>query len=61
LARSGRVDVCFVEDFGCRREAGERALRVPASRTIESEVVRHYLGFPGKPQSYGIVIMPPRP
>jgi hypothetical protein len=61
LAQGGQVIVCFAEDFGCRREAASRALRVADSRTIESEISRNYFWFPGEPQRYSIAIVPPRP
>jgi hypothetical protein len=58
LERSGMVLVCFSEDGGCVHAAQARA---PAGHRIETEIARDYLGFPGKPQRYTIVIVPPRP
>jgi 4-amino-4-deoxy-L-arabinose transferase-like glycosyltransferase len=58
LAQSGLVLVCFAEDAGCVRAVATRA---PASRRIETAIVRNYLRLPGKPQRYTIMIVPPRP
>jgi 4-amino-4-deoxy-L-arabinose transferase-like glycosyltransferase len=58
LAHSGLALVCFAEDVGCVHDAAARA---PASRRIETEIVRNYLRLFGKPQRYTIVIVPPRP
>src|ERR1035437_7763998 len=61
LAQSGTVLVCFAEDANCRQAADALAARIGPSRRIESEIVRNYLSFPGKPQRYTILIVPPRP
>ena len=58
LARSGIVFVCFAEDAGCSSQASAQAA---TGRRIESEIVRNYLSFAGKPQRYTILIVPPRP
>ncbi len=58
LARSGMVLVCFAEDAGCSSKASAQAA---TGRRIESEIVRNYLSFAGKPQRYTILIVPPRP
>ncbi len=55
LARSGQVIVCFAEDSACRGSAPA------AARRIETEIVRNFLRFPGKPRRYTIFIVPPRP
>jgi Dolichyl-phosphate-mannose-protein mannosyltransferase len=60
LKRSGVVIVCFADDAGCRGAANARASGVAGSRTIETDIVRHYLSWTGKPRRYGIVILPPR-
>ena len=57
LARSGMAIVCFAEDAGCRNKASAQAA---GGRRIETEIVRNFLGFPGKPQRYTIFIVPPR-
>ena len=61
LAKSGMVLVCFAEDLNCRQAADALAARIGPSRRIESEIVRNYLRFSGKPQRYTILIVPPRP
>ena len=43
---------CDLQDRG-----GERC---PAARVIESTIVRNFWRFPGKPQNYTIVVVPPR-
>ena len=58
LARSGMVIVCFAEDTGCRDKAKAQG---STGRRVENEIVRNFLRFPGKPQRYTIVIVPPRP
>jgi hypothetical protein len=60
LAKSGMALVCFGEDANCRQAADALAARIGPSRRIESEIVRNYLRFPGKPQRYTILIVPPR-
>ena len=58
LARSGMILVCFAEDAGCSSKA---SAQTATGRRIESEIVRNYLSFAGKPQRYTILIVPPRP
>src|SRR5450755_1145539 len=58
LARSGIVLVCFADDAGCRAKASAQAA---TARRIETEIVRNFLRFPGQPQRYTILIVPPRP
>ena len=60
LARSGVVLVCFADDAGCRGAAAARVTGIAGSRTIETEIVRNYLRWPGQPRRYTIVILPPR-
>jgi len=57
LSASGQTIVCFADDAKCR--AAGAAL--PGGRTVENEIVRNFLRFPGKPQRYTIFIVPPRP
>ena len=57
LARSGQVIVCFADDANCRKSGSAQA----GARTVENEIVRNFLRFPGKPQRYTIFIVPPRP
>jgi hypothetical protein len=58
LAHSGMTIVCFAEDAACRDTVNAKDA---TGRRIETEIVRNFLGFPGKPQRYTIVIVPPRP
>jgi hypothetical protein len=58
LARSGMTVVCFAEDAACRDKVNAMGA---TGRRIETEIVRNFLGFPGKPQRYTIFIVPPRP
>jgi 4-amino-4-deoxy-L-arabinose transferase-like glycosyltransferase len=55
LARSGQVIVCFADDARCRQAGAAFA----GGRRIETEIVRNFLRFPGKPQRYTIFIVPP--
>jgi hypothetical protein len=59
LRRSGMVLVCFADDAGCKAQVSARAA-APGSRTIESTITRNFWRWPGKPQNYTIVIVPPR-
>ena len=58
LKRDGMAIVCFAEDTACRDRAGAQAA---TGRRIETEIVRDFLRFPGKPQRYTIFIVAPRP
>jgi 4-amino-4-deoxy-L-arabinose transferase-like glycosyltransferase len=58
LARSGFVWVCFAEDPDCRRDGA--ASGGPAAKLVETEIVRNFLRFAGKPQRYTIFIVPPK-
>ncbi len=57
LAHSGMVIVCFAEDANCHDKASAQA----TARRVETDIVRNFLGFPGKLQRYTIFIVPPRP
>src|SRR6185437_12462562 len=57
LAHSGQAVVGFADDANCRAAGAALAGR----RTVENEIVRNFLRFPGKPQRYTIFIVPPRP
>jgi len=59
LAQSGFVWICFAEDPICRRKGAARG--GPAAKQVETEIVRNFLRFAGKPQRYTIFIVPPRP
>jgi hypothetical protein len=56
LRHSGQVLVCFAPGATCKNAAAT----LPRSRVIESTIVRNFWRFPGKPQSYTIVVVPPR-
>ena len=58
LSQGGMALVCFAEDLGCVHTAQARA---PKGRRLERNIERNYLGLPGKPQGYMVVIVPPRP
>jgi hypothetical protein len=58
LAHSGQVIVCFAEDENCKSKANAQN---GDARRVETEIVRNFLRFPGKPQRYTILIVPPRP
>ncbi|HEY1309420.1 MAG TPA: hypothetical protein VGF02_00600, partial [Pseudolabrys sp.] len=57
LSQAGMALVCFSEDLPCVHATRARG---PNGRRIESDIVRNYLGIPGKPQRYTIFIVPPR-
>ena len=60
LKRDGLVLVCFAEEIGCKRAAMAKAAAIGPSRVIEATLTRNFLRFPGKPQHYAILIVPPR-
>ena len=57
LSASGQAVVCFAADANCRAAGAALA----GGRTVENEIVRNFMRFPGKPQRYTIFIVPPRP
>ena len=57
LSASGQAVVCFADDANCRAAGAALA----GGRTVENEIVRNFMRFPGKPQRYTIFIVPPRP
>ncbi len=57
LRHAGQVLVCFARDANCRNAAAA----LPGARIIASTIVRNFWRFPGEPQGYTIVIVPPRP
>jgi len=59
LARSGFVRLCLAEDAVCRSRAVAHS--GPAAKLVETEIVRNFLRFAGKPQRYTIYIVPPQP
>jgi 4-amino-4-deoxy-L-arabinose transferase-like glycosyltransferase len=58
LAQSGFVWLCFVEDAGCRSQAVAHG--GPAAKLVETQIVRNFLRFAGKPQRYTIFIVAPK-
>jgi len=61
LTYSGMALVCFAEDKNCRQAAEALAARIGPSRQIETEIVRNYLSFAGRPQRYTVFLVPPQP
>ena len=61
LTTSGMALVCLADDARCRQAADALTARIGPGRRIESEIVRNYFSFAGKPQRYTILIVPPRP
>ena len=58
-ARSGFVWLCFAEDAVCRSQAVARG--GPAAKLVETQIVRNFLRFAGKPQRYTIYVVLPQP
>jgi 4-amino-4-deoxy-L-arabinose transferase-like glycosyltransferase len=56
LRHAGQVLVCFSSDPICKAAAP----KLPGAQVIESTIMRNFWRFPGKPQSYTIVLVPPR-
>jgi 4-amino-4-deoxy-L-arabinose transferase-like glycosyltransferase len=61
LTRSGVALVCSVDMAKWMESGIRRAARSPASRRFDVEIVRNFLGIPGKPAHYTIFIIPPEP
>jgi len=59
LAQFGAALVCFSEETACIDSSSQIASRNPASRKLEIQLVRNYLGLPGRPQGYVIYVVPP--
>ena len=60
LAQSGMVLVCLADETNWVEAAASRAARNPASRRIDVNIARNFLGIPGTPQHYVIFIIPPQ-
>ena len=60
LRAHGVVLVCFAEDERCKSASAAKAAVLGGSRTVATTITRNFLGFPGKPQSYSIILVPPR-
>lgn len=56
LKRAGMALVCFSGEALCNNAAAQH----PGSLLVESTILRNFWGWPGKPQGYTIVIVPPR-
>jgi hypothetical protein len=55
----GAALVCFQEESACIDASSRIASRNPASRNLETELVRNFLGIDGRPHLYVIFIVPP--
>ena len=60
LAQSGMALVCLADETNWVDAAAARAGRNPASRRIDVDIARNFLGILGKPQHYVIFIIPPQ-
>ena len=60
IAQSGMVLVCLADETNWVDAAAAQAARDPASRRIDVEIARSFLGIAGQPQRYVIFIIPPR-
>jgi 4-amino-4-deoxy-L-arabinose transferase-like glycosyltransferase len=60
LAREGVALVCGVADRGCVTTIDALASRMGRGQRSEVEIVRSYLGIPGKPERYLIIAIPPQ-
>jgi hypothetical protein len=61
LQQSGMALVCSDETPHWLPGAAAWAAQNPASRRIDTEITRNFLGIPGQPHHYVIFIIPPRP
>lgn len=61
LQSSGLVLVCEATDDQCTLQSSQIASLNPASRKIQIELVRYFLGVAGRPQRYLLVLIPPAP
>jgi len=59
LAQSGFVWLCFAEDGVCRSHGIARS--GPGAKLVETQIVRNFLRFAGKPQRYTIYVVLPQP
>jgi 4-amino-4-deoxy-L-arabinose transferase-like glycosyltransferase len=60
LAESGMALVCSADSADWVEAAAAKAAKDPASRRVDVEIKRTFLGTPGRPQRYVIFIVPPR-
>jgi hypothetical protein len=61
LAKSGMALVCSADATDWLQAAAAKAAQEPASRRIDTEISRSFLGIAGRPRRYIIFIIPPRP
>ena len=61
LRQSGMALVCSEDAPNWLQAAASRAAQEPASRRIEVEITRKYLGIAARPRRYVIFIIPPHP
>jgi 4-amino-4-deoxy-L-arabinose transferase-like glycosyltransferase len=59
LSQSGMALVCVADETNWVQAAATRAASDPASRRIDVEIARNFLGIPGHPQRYVIFVIPP--
>ena len=60
LAESGMALVCLADDADWVEAAAAKAAGDPASKCVDVEITRSFVGIPGRPQRYVIFIIPPR-
>ncbi len=60
VLKTGAAFVCFAEDEGCRQRAAAYQGKLQVLRGAQIELTRSYLGEPGRPRKYAIIIMGPR-
>lgn len=61
LQSSGVALVCEATDEDCAKQSDKIAGLNPASRRLQIEIMRHFLGIAGRPQRYLLVLVPPAP
>jgi len=57
--RSGVALICGATDDACTMQASQIANLDPASRKLQIELIRNYLGISGQPQAYLVFTVPP--
>jgi hypothetical protein len=60
LAESGMALVCLADSADWVEAAAAKAAGDPASRRVDVELTRNFLGIAGRPQRYVIFIIPPQ-
>ncbi len=59
VAELGAAFVCYADDLECITASSSTASQNPASRRIETQLVRSFFTIPGQPHDYVIFIVPP--